>query len=90
MQLTYRAHDNVGKVVVSVSGSRSAGDNADKYEMGDARCQLLVKNLPGLTVLDLRNLLHNLEGNRLTDFATRSVNQLHQLKELRIGTYSLI
>ena len=63
--------------------------NADHYNIGDVRCQLLAKNLPGLTTLNLGNIFYNLDINKLSDLAVRSVSQLHQLTELGIGTHAL-
>ena len=63
--------------------------NADYYEIGDVRCQLISKNLPGLTNLKLCNILSNIDNNRLSDLAVRSISQLHQLTELYIGTRAL-
>lgn len=57
--------------------------------IGDVRCQLLVKNLPGLTMLDIRNIFSNGDGNNLSDLAVRSVSQLYQLAQLYIGTPTL-
>ena len=64
--------------------------NADFDNIGDVRCQLLVKNLPGLAFLNLGNILSNIEGNNLSDLAVRSVSQLHRLTQLYIGTQTLI
>ena len=63
--------------------------NTDNYRIGDARCQLLAKNLPGLTTLRIGDIFFNAEGNNLSDLAVRSVSQLHQLIQLLIGTYAL-
>ena len=57
--------------------------------MGDVRCQLLAKNLPGLTSLFLGNVLSNEGSNNLSDLAVRSVSQLRQLTKLYIGTRTL-
>ena len=56
--------------------------NAGWYEIGDVGCQLLAKNLPGLTSLNLRNILSNIDKNNLSDLAVRSISQLHKLTEL--------
>ena len=56
--------------------------NAGWYEIGDVRCQLLAKNLPGLTNLNICNILSNIDNNNLSDLAVRSISQLHQLTEL--------
>ena len=58
-------------------------------EIGDVRCRLLVKDLSGLTNLNLRNILYNLEGSNLGDLAVRFILQLHQLEQLYIGTHAL-
>lgn len=58
--------------------------------MGDVRCQLLVKNLPGLISLLICSALFNSAGNNLSDLAVRSVCQLRQLTGLIIGTHALI
>ena len=58
--------------------------------MGDVRCQLIAKNLPGLSILNLRNILSQLDRNNLSDLAVRSVSQLRQLTELYIGIHALI
>lgn len=58
--------------------------------IGDARCQLLTKNLPGLTTLDLGNNPIKTGWNNLSDLAIHSVSELKQLVELRVGTYSMI
>ena len=55
---------------------------ADYDKIGDVRCQLLAKNLPGLTNLSLSNILSNIVNNNLSDLAVRSISQLHQLAEL--------
>lgn len=51
---------------------------------------LLVKNLPGLTSLSLRNEPSTTEYNHLSDIATGYICQLRQLVELRIGADVLI
>lgn len=58
--------------------------------MGDLRFQLLVKNLPGLTSLIIRNYSANKALNSLSDISARSIGQLRQLVELRISTVALI
>ena len=63
--------------------------NADWSKIGDVRCQLVFKNLPGLTNLNLGNILSNIDNNRLSDLAVRSISQLQQLTELDIGTHAL-
>ena len=55
--------------------------NAVYGNIGDVRCQLLVKNLPGLTLLRVSNIFPNLD-NSLSDLAVRSIIQLRQLTEL--------
>lgn len=52
------------------------------------RCELLVKNLPGLTYLNLCNIVCNQDYNNLSDLAVYSVSQLHHISELRIGMYT--
>ncbi len=63
--------------------------NADYGIIGDVCCQLLPKNLPGLTTLNICNILSSLDGNELSDLAVRFISQLHQLTDLRIGTHAL-
>ena len=58
--------------------------------MGDARCQLLVENMPGLTTLNISKIIQNEDGNNLSDLAVRSIIQLLQLTELRVGTHTLM
>lgn len=64
--------------------------HAGSRQIGDARCELLAKNLPGLTKLNIRNNPSYLVNNNLSDIAMRSVSQLRRLTELNISTQTLI
>mgnify|MGYP000846147192 CR=1 FL=1 len=48
----------------------------------EVRYELLVKNLPELTILVICNDLSNVGGNNLSDLTVRSVTRLRQLATL--------
>lgn len=60
--------------------------NAAGSIVNDARCQLLAKNLPALTQLNLGNNLPHIATTWITDLAAHPISQLHHLVTLNIGT----
>lgn len=54
--------------------------------MKDAHCELLVKNLPRLTFLNLSRSLTNTGHNNMSNSAAYSILRLSELEELNISS----
>lgn len=65
---------------------RKGSQNADGKGYGDLRCGLLIKNLPGLTNINLSISLNYVESNNLSDAVASSISQLCQLVQLDISS----
>lgn len=54
--------------------------------LGDARCKLLIENLPALASLNISTYATNKDLNNLSNLAAHSLLALEQLEELNIST----